>query len=95
VPVFLGNDSSDHACTSIETRSNRRPINLIDAEIGGAIYEYGPDAGRDPDDRSAHVIAAAAIAMEPRMTMVECPSENISPTATGRFACVGHSFSCL
>ena len=31
------------------------------------------------------VAAVAAIAMEPTMTMVECPSENIRPTDTGRF----------
>ena len=31
--------------------------------------------------------AVAAMAMEPTMTMVECPSENMSPTVTGRFPC--------
>jgi hypothetical protein len=40
VLVFLIKDSSDHLDTFIETRSNRQPIDLIDAAISNSNHEY-------------------------------------------------------
>ena len=46
-----------------------------------------PPISLTPSMRCCSASAVAAMAMEPTTTMVEWPSENISPTATGRLPC--------